>query len=219
LAVAIGAGVMVMGAAAAWSTAANQEPGAEQIANMGVVSQGAQACASCHGFRGEGVQAQNGPRLAGLDAGYIERQLQAFARGGRDSQVMTSEARSLTPGQRRALSRYYAGLPPTTTAAEAASGDESLGRSIASEGNWSEKVPPCASCHGADGLGVDPVTPPLAGQRADYLERQLMGFRDGDRRDDPLGLMRGVARRLTPREIRVVAAYYSTLPPKPGPQR
>ncbi|MGC1304360.1 MAG: c-type cytochrome, partial [Caulobacteraceae bacterium] len=76
-------------------------------------------------------------------------------------------------------------------------------------------VPPCASCHGADGLGVNSLSPPLAGQRADYLERQLLRFRQNERRDDPLGLMRGISSRLSPGEIRAVAAYYASLAPRP----
>jgi cytochrome c553 len=186
---------------------------AAQIADSGLLNQGTPPCASCHGFRGEGVRVQNGPRLAGLDADYLARQLDAFAHGRRDSSVMVRVARSLSADQREAMAQYYAGLPPTAETPVSAQAMTGLGRSLARDGNWSEQVPPCASCHGGDGLGVNSLTPPLAGQRADYLERQLIRFRQNERRDDPLGLMRGVAARMTPREIRAVAAYYASLPP------
>jgi cytochrome c553 len=188
---------------------------AVDIARAGVLGQGTPACASCHGFRGEGVRVQNGPRLAGLDADYLARQLDAFSHGRRDSSVMARVARTLTESQREALAQYYAGLAP---AAEGVAPDPrrlAPGRLLALQGNWSEEVPPCASCHGADGLGVNSLSPPLAGQRADYLERQLLRFRQNERRDDPLGLMRGIASRLSPGEIRAVAAYYASLAPKP----
>ena len=40
----------------------------------------AAACMSCHGNNGEGNSATGFPRLAGLNAAYLERQLQDFAR-------------------------------------------------------------------------------------------------------------------------------------------
>lgn len=39
---------------------------------------GAPACVTCHGAYGEGMAANGFPRLAGLDAGYIQTQLDAF---------------------------------------------------------------------------------------------------------------------------------------------
>jgi cytochrome c553 len=201
-----------IGAGASWSQAPRAADVAPQIANSGLVNQGTPACASCHGFRGEGIKVQNGPRLAGLDADYMERQLDAFSHGRRDSSVMVAVARSLTEEQRAALAQYYAGLPPTSEGAGASGGALQAGRAVAHEGNWSEKVPPCASCHAADGLGVNSLAPPLAGQRADYIERQMIRFRQNERRDDPLGLMRGIASHLSMAEIRAVAAYYATLP-------
>ncbi len=213
---------VLVGAGASWSQAQHAQtlrPAdvALQIANSGLVNQGTPACASCHGFRGEGVRVQNGPRLAGLDPDYIARQLDAFSHGRRDSSVMVAVARSLSEDQRQALAQYYAGLPPVSEGATPGNGALRLGHAIAHEGNWGEKVPPCASCHGADGLGVNSLAPPLAGQRADYIERQLIRFRQNERRDDPLGLMRGISGRLTMAEIRAVAAYYATLPARAAP--
>ncbi len=214
-----GAMTVLVGAGVSWSQAQRPADSALQIANSGLVNQGAPACASCHGFRGEGIRVQNGPRLAGLDADYLERQLDAFSHGRRDSSVMVAVARTLTEEQRTALAQYYAGLPPVGEGGAVGGFTLRLGRDIAHEGNWGAKVPPCASCHGADGLGVNSLTPPLAGQRADYIERQLIRFRQNERRDDPLGLMRGISGRLTMAEIRAVAAYYATLPARPIPPK
>jgi len=41
---------------------------------------GVQSCIACHGAKGEGNRALGAPRLAGLAAGYIEKQLHDFAR-------------------------------------------------------------------------------------------------------------------------------------------
>ena len=205
--------------AATGASAQTMAPTAPQIAAAGMVNHGTPACASCHGFQGQGVQSQNAPRLAGLNADYLARQLHAFKAGGkagRDSQRMAWAASRLTDDEIQSLADYYASLPPVGVKGEGPTGDVKLGAQLAHEGDWAEKVPSCASCHGSDGLGVNDLSPPIAGQRADYIERELWRFRRNERRDDPLGLMRGISARLTPREIKAVAAYYATLPPEPA---
>ncbi|MHB8283062.1 MAG: c-type cytochrome [Caulobacteraceae bacterium] len=181
-----------------------------------MVYHGTPACASCHGMNGEGERVQNAPRLAGLDPDYIVRQLEAFKHGDRQSQAMVNVARTLNDAQRQALAAYYANLPAVSDVPSSSQGNLKLGRMLAEQGNWAEKVPPCASCHGGDGLGVNNLSPPLAGQRADYLQHQLMRFRQNERRDDPLGLMRSISAHLSMREIRAISAYYATLPPRPN---
>ena len=39
----------------------------------------------------------------------------------------------------------------------------------------------CASCHGADGKSLNPLWPNLAGQKEQYLAKQIKAFRDGTR--------------------------------------
>ena len=209
------AAVMALsGATASWSLTAVPAETGSAIAHFGMIEHGTRACASCHGVNGEGDLDQHGPRLAGQNAEYLERQLRAFRDGRRHSVVMQSVARTLTDDQRAAVAAYYASLPAVTDARGREPYALTLGRSLAGQGDWSRKVPPCASCHGVDGLGVGASFPPLAGQRADYIERQLMRFRWNERRDDPQGLMRGIAGRLSTGEIKAVAAYYATLPPR-----
>lgn len=50
----------------------------EQLAKFG--RYGVMACNNCHGAKGEGNYETATPRLAGLDAGYISKQLRDFAR-------------------------------------------------------------------------------------------------------------------------------------------
>ena len=42
-------------------------------------------CSACHGANGEGLQALNGPRIAGQQAWYTIRQIQNFKSGARGS--------------------------------------------------------------------------------------------------------------------------------------
>ncbi|HUZ13119.1 MAG TPA: c-type cytochrome [Caulobacteraceae bacterium] len=94
------------------AAAAAPAPDAQRIAQLGAVEHGVPACQSCHGAQGEGVSVQNGPRLAHLDAEYLEGQLDAFATGERRHPVMGPIARALTADQRAALGAYFAALPP-----------------------------------------------------------------------------------------------------------
>ena len=65
----------------------------------------------------------------------------------------------------------------------------------------------CAPCHGADGHSPTDLWPNLAGQKAGYLVKQLMDFRDGSR-DNPM--MSPMAKQLTDEDIENLAAYFSS---------
>ena len=80
------------------------------------------------------------------------------------------------------------------------------------------KYQSCAVCHGEGGQGnVELGAPALAGQGAQYLERQLQYFKSGVRGADPRdtqGLqMQAMADTLADEDIPAVAAYLSGLPP------
>lgn len=72
------------------------------------------ACDSCHGAGGRG-RGPLFPRLAGQPAKYLEDQLTAWQGGGRNESnlhVMQSIARMLSSKQIKAVSAYFAALPP-----------------------------------------------------------------------------------------------------------
>jgi len=70
----------------------------------------------------------------------------------------------------------------------------------------------CTWCHGGSAQGYTPA-PQLAGQRAKYIEQQLISFRE-HRRDSPFSkqYMWGAAARLGPQATRDLAVYFSNLP-------
>jgi cytochrome c553 len=70
-------------------------------------------------------------------------------------------------------------------------------------------TPPCESCHGAHGEGMAAAhVPRLAGQAADYLEKQLDDFADGTR-DNPI--MANFAKALTKQQRHMFAARYASM--------
>jgi cytochrome c553 len=190
-----------------------------KIVQEGIAAQGVPACSSCHGSRGEGMPAQGAPRLAGLDADYLDRQLADFAAHRRRNAVMAPIASALTSPQRAALAACFAALPAAAAAAPAEAAPSPRGPELAVTGDWSHDVPACNACHGPGGEGVGSVTPPLVGQTQAYLFGQLMAFRSGER-EGVMGLMNGVAARLSEGDLRAAATYYGSLPlpaePPPG---
>lgn len=71
----------------------------------------------------------------------------------------------------------------------------------------------CSACHGADGVGIAPNFPNLAGQSATYLYVQLETFKDGQRSDPVMGAM---VASIVDADMRNLAAYYASLPPEAG---
>jgi len=72
----------------------------------------------------------------------------------------------------------------------------------------------CAACHGADGNSPSPAWPKLAGQHPEYIQKQLMDFKAGVRKD-PLMSAQAV---LLPssQDVSDVAAYFAGQQQSPG---
>ena len=173
----------------------------------------ARSCAACHGIDGNASGPQF-PKLAGQDAAYLERELERFrsqrpgAPAARVSPVMNPIAQGLSAQDRLDLATYFASceLKPALAprAAELAEGAR-----IWRGGIVGRRVPACAACHGADGHGIPPLYPSLAGQWSEYLVSQLRAFRDGTRNDQ--GPMHDIASRMTEAQILQVADFASGL--------
>jgi cytochrome c553 len=185
----------------------------EQIAKYRTAP-GAPACVKCHGATGQGLSAAGFPRLAGMNADYLVHQLVSFHDGTRVSPVMGPVAKLLTATDRRAVADYFAALPVVGTAATAptpaAASAFAAGATLALRGGWSKGVPACTQCHGAGGWGVGATFPQIAGQSVTYITSQLHAWRLGTRKNDPMGLMHGVALKLTDADIGNVATYYAS---------
>lgn len=68
----------------------------------------------------------------------------------------------------------------------------------------------CAACHGKDAnTPIDPSYPKLAGQYRDYLERALLDYKSGARKN---AIMAAQAQTLSKTDIANLSAYYASLP-------
>lgn len=155
------------------------------------------------------------PRLAGLDARYLAKQLADYAAGLRQSEVMSSIARRLSESDMDAVSKYYASLPAAAAAPSAL--DTSLlqqGAFLYASGSRNGEIQGCINCHGPRASGTGGGYPALAGQPKHYLMQQLNQWREGARRNDVGSVMKHIAKRLTETEIDAVAEYLSRLRPE-----
>jgi cytochrome c oxidase subunit 2 len=140
-------------------------------------------CTACHGPGAEGNQALNAPKLAGLPAWYLERQLHNFkdgVRGGAPGDTIASQmaaiAAPLDDATIRNVVAYVATLPDSPTRSTVA-GNADRGAS---------RYTTCRFCHGDSGQGSwSTNAPPLAGMSDWYLERQMQQFRQGHRGRHP----------------------------------
>ena len=179
----------------------------ELVALSGAGAGAANACFTCHGIEGGGDGA-GVPRLAGLDPGYLQHQLEAYADGRRQNPSMHWIARKLDPEERVRVALYYSRLQP----AEEDRPGNPQPPEIYIAGAPERNIPPCASCHGPDALGTGQAIPPLAAQPKAYLVQQIESWRRGKRRSDPDDVMLEIARSITPAEAEAVAAYAAALP-------
>jgi cytochrome c553 len=193
----------------------------ELIALSGGDAGAALACHTCHGVNGMGDGALV-PRIAGLDAGYIIRQLGFYADGQRSHAQMSWSAGRLDLDERAAVAAYYAKmltvLPPDVSSLGGQCAPPAIA-ALYQLGSAERGLTSCASCHGEDGSGVGAGNPPLVGQPAPYLAKQLRDWREGKRYGDALGVMHAAATRLSEDEINPLADYIARDPGHSGRPR
>lgn len=161
-------------------------------------------CAGCHGEFGEGSSNGEYPRLAGLDAAYLAKQLRDFKSRDRLNIPMTpyTTERELPEEDVVLIAAYLSQiklkskLPPIDEKKEfdALERLKASGRiiNIARYAGNLEKGKQfynkeCAACHGDKAQGKPSMqTPQLVGQYSIYLKRQIDKYRNGERiHDDP----------------------------------
>lgn len=172
-------------------------------------------CAACHGVDGNSSIPVN-PSLAGQHASYLLKQLNNFKASAdgkpalRQNAVMNGMAAPLSEAEMKALAQYFSKQTLTPDVAK----DEKLvtqGRKLWRAGDLKKGIPACAGCHGVAGAGLPAQYPSLAGQHPEYVITQLKNFREGIRANDPEGVMRTIAAKMTDPQMAAVAEYAAGL--------
>jgi len=169
-------------------------------------------CAACHGPDGNSAIGDF-PNIAGQHQRYIVKQLREYKLGaatngeeGRYEAVMASQAINLSEQDMYDLAAYFAQQTPQLGGAPEDVIKE--GMALFMGGDVERGITACAACHGPAGGGAGQAAfPLLSGQHPEYTVKQLEGFRSADRANDPNGMMRDIAAKLTDRDIEVLSQY------------
>lgn len=186
-----------------------------------------ETCAGCHGEYGQGSIDGEYPRLAGLTAEYLARQLRNFKERKRVNIPMLpyTNDRELPEDDLVSVAAYLAAiqlptrLPPINEAEFDALERLQASKKVVNIATYPGDVEAgrkfykqeCASCHGQDGYGDDGQhIPQLAGQYSQYLLRQVENFRTAERLHDEADDAE-IFREYTDVEIAAMLAYLATL--------
>ena len=134
--------------------------------------------------------------------------------GDREILLMAGQLNGKTDEDLADLAAYYASLPAKISQAQGDDETLSQAESIYRGGIASKNVAACTSCHSPSGNGNAAAGyPDIGGQPSGYTIAQLTAYREGDRTTDENmgGMMRGVARGLTDKEIAALADYIQGL--------
>lgn len=182
-----------------------------------------QACATCHGYQGQGTSNDYFPRIAGKPAGYLFNQLRAFRTGERQYAPMNYLLAYMTDDYLHEIAAHFAAQRPAFPQGTPPAVPQPLlerGRTLVQSGDPSRQLPPCMTCHGPNLTGMQPGIPGLVGLRPNYINAQLTRWRSGERRAAEPDCMRRIASRLEDRDIAAVAAWLGSqsTPASPEPQ-
>lgn len=189
-----------------------------------------QVCAGCHDEFGMGGKQGKYPRLAGLPATYIVKEMIGFRSRARPNMPMVEHVDdrqmpdediydiSIFLSQIK-LSNRLSVVDETASDFDAyarlqeAKGTIQIGRAEGDiEAGKKHYNKECKSCHGKQGEGDEPEsTPMLAGQYTPYLKRQIDLYIQGERLHDEDDPEEEFLKSFSEEEIRDIFAYISML--------
>lgn len=171
----------------------------------------AAVCAGCHGENGAAPIMAVYPKLSGLGEKYLYQQLALIKSGDRPIPEMAGLLDDMSDQDLQDLAAYFD--EKEMTIGEADPELVEAGRALYRGGNLASGIAACSACHSPSGKGNDPAGyPRLSGQTAEYVQKQLIAYRTGER--DAGGqsqVMMDIAAKLTDSEIEAVASYITGL--------
>ncbi|UVE17907.1 cytochrome c4 [Pseudomonas sp. LS44] len=167
-------------------------------------------CGACHGADGNSA-APNFPKLAGQGERYLLKQLKDIKDGNRQVLEMTGLLTNFSDQDLADLSAYFAGQKMSVGAADPLL--VKRGEELFRGGKLQEGMPACTGCHSPSGEGNAAAGfPHLGGQHAQYVNKQLTAFREGERTNDgDTMVMRAIAAKLSNKDIAAVSSYIQGL--------
>jgi cytochrome c553 len=165
------------------------------------VPEKAALCATCHGEQGVPIN-KTTPVIWGQNEGYLYLNLRDFKSGARKNALMQPIAAQLEKDDMLALAAYFAKQKwPNLQQPEAPA--DIVKKALAASASVG-----CPGCHLAQFQG-DGTTARLAGQWQDYLQGQMMAFRDNSRGNNPG--MSDLMKATAPDDLAALAQYLAGL--------
>jgi cytochrome c553 len=171
-------------------------------------------CTTCHGVEGRGNIGIQAPRLAGMEAWYLQRQLENYRAGIRGTHPDDEHGHAMRPMAVKLSDASIADLIKWIGEWEFVPAELTISGNV-ERGRTTYQT--CATCHGADASGNEAIgAPALAGQNDWYLVTQLQNFKSGARGahpDDSYGAQMGPMARMLPNDdvINDVVSFINTL--------
>ena len=160
-----------------------------------------QTCLGCHGVPGlrNASPVYRVPMIGGQHASYLENALKAYKNKERSHPTMQAQAASLTDEDIQNIAVYFESLKQDS---------KPFVKAGANAGK--EKAASCVGCHGLEGQADTDAAksagfPRLAGQYDDYLERVLLDYKSGARKN---GIMQGQVAALSKKDIKNLARWF-----------
>ena len=194
------AGAQQDGARRKGAAAASSPASAAKAPAVDYAQRYASVCAACHGANGRS-DIVGMPVLAGQPSLYAITQLFLFREGRRSDPAMTAVAKTLSDDDMRGFSEYIGTLPAVPPPPAAAAPDAARmakGRALAEQHK-------CFFCHGPQLDGGQQV-PRIAGQKEEYLQQALRGFKSGTRPGYTQAMTAAVS-QVTVEELDILAYY------------
>src|SRR3981081_558380 len=191
----LAAAVVCLGVASASVTAQEPAPqGSGAPSNPQRGKELSYTCLGCHGVDGykNAYPNYSVPELEGQHPEYLAAALKEYRDGDRAHLTMHSQASTLTDQDIADIVAYFAGKPLTADSKP--------------EGTIPAAAQLCTSCHGANGVGITPQYPTLAGQHPDYIVRALEEYKKGGRKNP---IMAGMAATVKDEDMAIIADYFS----------
>jgi cytochrome c553 len=134
-------------------------------------------------------------------------------RRSNDHGQMGTSSRGMSDEALDQVVAYFPRLPPPPPQPLQRIDEEDVSRAhrLIEEGDSTERMPPCANCHGAHPKH-EFDTPCLEAQQAGYIAKEVDDFKTDRRANDPEGAMQKVAQKLSEADIELLAAYLASLP-------
>ena len=162
----------------------------------------ARTCNNCHGMNGVSV-GPSMPSIGGLSEPYLKNMMLQWKSGERYSATMGRLIKGYSDEQIAALATHFSKLPWTPVVQKADAKIVAQGKAATER---------CETCHGATGSEPDDTdTPKINGQWAQYMEMELMKYRD-DSVKMPHKKMRGNSKKLDEADVAAVAQFYAAQP-------